>query len=464
MLGVVRHRMKQGHQKSDKCLHRVLSLVLLLWMSSSAFATTYYIAKTGSDANPGTTGSPWLTFDKCHDTAVGGDICLVRSSQTYVAQSITGDSSRSAALSTTPDDANDVIIRPESGAGTVKVADISISGSADHLIIEDIDVGSAVAGNGVSINKAFCIHFRGSSSRKLSMHGVLFIGNAGDTTSAGRPTNLSFQWMDINNAAEGVRYPFAVQLWIGMNHVLIEDSIIQGNRADTSAAHPDGLKVFASDDGAIIDDVIIRRTIFKNNEGINYRCNGLEDVTVENSFFGPICTSTTSACTLTPLFSALDGDYVAQICGQNNVIKYNTFVGALQNESGANGGGTGRTFMGNIVSGLFEGGCPSGVTSTYNVWSTSNTVGCGSNNVRTTVADNWFTSVLPQSSDLHLTANATAALDAGNPASFPTTDIDGATRANPPDAGADEVGSAPATTYPRTHGGGRTLGGGHSVN
>ena len=41
-------------------------------------------------------------------------------------------------------------------------------------------------------------------------------------------------------------------------------------------------------------------------------------------------------------------------------------------------------------------------------------------------------------SDLHLLVGA-AAIDAGDPASYPTTDIDGNTRLGPaPDAGADE--------------------------
>ena len=40
-------------------------------------ATTYYVATTGSDSNSGTSGSPFLTIQRCIDTVEGGDTCTV---------------------------------------------------------------------------------------------------------------------------------------------------------------------------------------------------------------------------------------------------------------------------------------------------------------------------------------------------------------------------------------------------
>lgn len=53
------------------------SLILSLALALSAEATTYYVAKTGSDSNPGTVGSPWLTIGKAATVLVAGDTVIV---------------------------------------------------------------------------------------------------------------------------------------------------------------------------------------------------------------------------------------------------------------------------------------------------------------------------------------------------------------------------------------------------
>ena len=40
-------------------------------------ATTFHVATTGSDANNGSAGAPWLTIGKCVSAMQGGDTCLV---------------------------------------------------------------------------------------------------------------------------------------------------------------------------------------------------------------------------------------------------------------------------------------------------------------------------------------------------------------------------------------------------
>jgi hypothetical protein len=41
-------------------------------------ATVYYVATTGSNSNPGSQGSPWLTMQKAADTMVAGDTTIVK--------------------------------------------------------------------------------------------------------------------------------------------------------------------------------------------------------------------------------------------------------------------------------------------------------------------------------------------------------------------------------------------------
>ena len=56
----------------------MLALVLIaLVFPQMAWATTYYVGTTGSDSNPGSSGSRFLTINKCHSVMVAGDTCLV---------------------------------------------------------------------------------------------------------------------------------------------------------------------------------------------------------------------------------------------------------------------------------------------------------------------------------------------------------------------------------------------------
>jgi hypothetical protein len=57
----------------------MLLLHILFFFIGTAMAqsATYYVAKTGLDSNPGTSTSPFLTIQKCVNTMVAGDTCLV---------------------------------------------------------------------------------------------------------------------------------------------------------------------------------------------------------------------------------------------------------------------------------------------------------------------------------------------------------------------------------------------------
>jgi hypothetical protein len=57
-----------------------LALVLgfsLVMATPVAAQTTYYVATTGLDTNPGTSGSPWLTIQHAVDTVLSGDTIMV---------------------------------------------------------------------------------------------------------------------------------------------------------------------------------------------------------------------------------------------------------------------------------------------------------------------------------------------------------------------------------------------------
>jgi len=61
-----------------KGLAPFLYVLLFLVVHSSAFATTYYVAKNGSDSNPGTEDNPWRTIQKAANTLQPGETVLIR--------------------------------------------------------------------------------------------------------------------------------------------------------------------------------------------------------------------------------------------------------------------------------------------------------------------------------------------------------------------------------------------------
>ncbi|MFO0697780.1 MAG: right-handed parallel beta-helix repeat-containing protein [Nitrospira sp.] len=51
--------------------------LLVLFCAAKAESSSYYVATTGNDSNPGTKGSPFFTIQKCVDVVIAGDTCLV---------------------------------------------------------------------------------------------------------------------------------------------------------------------------------------------------------------------------------------------------------------------------------------------------------------------------------------------------------------------------------------------------
>src|SRR5919106_938356 len=61
----------------------ILSAAIVLFLMSGVrdlrvAGNTYYVAATGSDANPGTVSSPFQTIQRCARVAHAGDTCLIR--------------------------------------------------------------------------------------------------------------------------------------------------------------------------------------------------------------------------------------------------------------------------------------------------------------------------------------------------------------------------------------------------
>jgi hypothetical protein len=57
---------------------RNLLIIIFLSITLSLSGATYYVATNGSDSNPGSIDSPWLTLQKAFNSISPGDILYVR--------------------------------------------------------------------------------------------------------------------------------------------------------------------------------------------------------------------------------------------------------------------------------------------------------------------------------------------------------------------------------------------------
>lgn len=144
------------------------------------------------------------------------------------------------------------------------------------------------------------------------------------------------------------------------------------------------------------------------------------NVTLENNYFGP-----------GPQY------YTVQVSSHigtasNFDYRYNTSYKPFNFDAGPTGG---SSMVGNIVA--YAGGCPSGITFSYNVFGDNSGGKCGDATNISVTSTAFTTDGVGYDATGHLEAGS-AAIGRGNPGDFPTVDIDGDARTAPPDAGADE--------------------------
>lgn len=64
-------------------MKRLLNIVLFFFILSNSFGTIHYVSTTGSNANAGTIGAPWLTFSYACSHSVNGDVITFIGSNSY---------------------------------------------------------------------------------------------------------------------------------------------------------------------------------------------------------------------------------------------------------------------------------------------------------------------------------------------------------------------------------------------
>jgi hypothetical protein len=408
---------------SEPSTKYILPLFLLCYFMP-ARAATYYVATTGNDGNPCSQNLKCQTFSRAYQAAQPGDTVLV-SAGNYSQQTMSrGNASMTGNYSLTPH-SGDVTFKPESGPGTVTLAELTV-GTQDsngdiiqHVVFQDMTITS-----GGDIGNGRCIHYVGTTHRS--------------TIIVNRAAYISYQHVDIgaHNNTDGITFAqYNYSYW--PNNLLIEDSIIHDIHAEAIDAHPDSISFNFYEEHAI--NFTLRRTKFYNNDCINFRADVGTGYLIENNFFGAV---TSWGC-----------GYTAQLHGRGALVRFNTFEGDIQNAGAAEA--PNQRWVGNIL--LAGSGCPngnnSGVVSEYNVWNTNRPVSCGgAANIPIADFSTYFVSKTPTGptgSNLQLTVNATGAINAVPlSVSYPTTDFYGKSRpvGSATDAGAHEFGSSTSST------------------
>lgn len=139
-------------------------LVFLLEYCSIISATTYYVATTGNDSNPGTFVSPWATWRKAFETAEAGDIVYFRGG-VYMATA-------------NPNIHYSGIVKvdPSNGLGhngTSKSPICYFNYPGETPILDGINVYPNTNYNtGIELNRVEYIHIRGLTIRNLAQFGA----------------------------------------------------------------------------------------------------------------------------------------------------------------------------------------------------------------------------------------------------------------------------------------------------
>jgi chitodextrinase len=356
--------------------------------SSSA---SVFLSPSGSDGNPCSQSQPCLSFDRAYQVAVPGATVEVAAG-TYGMQTINEPQKSSP----------DVVFRPAAGAA-VTLGDIDVTSGA-HIEFRDFTLTQ----DSYNRQNAQYITWRRISMRDFFVRGADHISyidsDVGPNTGADEMNWITAPYQSTDPASD----------------ILLDDVTIHDFTKHMSGSHVDCIGIDDVDGLTIRNSHISRcahfSIIFGNDTNSG---RAARNVLLENNFLD--CCDASGGGYYSIGFGGIDG---------NVMIRYNSAdlgFGWLNDTSLVPNGLI--TIDSNVIDNNNSANC-SRATWTYNVVASGSA--CGG-----TLAATGFVSP----PDLHIAAGS-AAVNAGNPTSYPAADIDGHPRpaGGRPDAGASEIG------------------------
>jgi chitodextrinase len=348
-------------------------------------SATVFVSTSGSDGNSCSQSQPCLSFNRAYAVAAPGATVEVAGGS-YASQTIDSASPNSGA---------DIVFRPASGA-SVTLGDLEVTRGA-HVEFRDFTV------SGDTYNRAAAQYV---TYRRINM-GLLYVRGADHISYIGGSVGPN----DSHDYMNWITEPY--QSSDPAQDILLDGISIHDFTKHNAGSHVDCLGLGNS------DRVTIRNSRFWNCEhfaiipGMDPSGASARDLVIENNFID---------CCVSGFYSIGLGDAAGVTIRFNSIS--DTGIGWL--------GGTVTNVVidSNVIQTNNSSNC-SKANWSYNV--VANGSACGG-----ILAATGF--VLPPL-NLQL-ALGSAAINAGNPTSYPTTDIDGRTRpaGGRPDAGASESG------------------------
>jgi hypothetical protein len=371
-----------------------------------------HLSPSGSDSNSCTAAAPCKTLNRGYRVATPGQT-VEMAAGAYSDTSLPLDSSKTSMA--------DVVFRPAAGA-TVTIAP-QLHVSARHLELRGLHLSSKLwveaSAADVTFRNNTLKNFDLYSEGTQSSQDISFIGG-----SIGPSANENSRI--ASNGPATAASP---------RNILIDGVDFHDFTATPgSGAHVECLQVWA------VDGLTIRNSTFRNCEVFDVFLQKLPEgkaatpsnILIENNFFD---------CCASGFYAIRLADH-AGTSWKNVTIRNNSLNKGINPDPGVPYSNV--KIVGNVgpevkfwngTTGAVE-AKPAGVTVDYNVWYAGAKVGSHDK-----VAPSGF--VNAAALDFHLKAGA-AAINAGDPANTPATDIDGNARpiGGAPDAGADETGAA----------------------
>lgn len=350
------------------------------------------MAPSGSDANPCTRAQPCRTFNRAYRVAAAGAVVEVAGGS-YGGEGMSPDSTKTSTA--------DVVFRPAVGAAVSVTGEINVN--AAHLELRDMSVHQLNFPAGAD----------DVTLRNVVTHGLWMQG----------PSNISMIGGELTCGFCGYHSHLQNAGSTPPRNILF-DGVDFHDWHSVSGEHVECLQILGG------DGITIRNSVFRNcgtgNGGLGatadlhlqtYGSPAPRNILLENNFFYP-------------------GGNMYPIQGEdfhNFDLRYNSIAGPILIYNTA-APGTDMDFVGNVLRASSCTAQGSGVPINWRY----NVIQGGSCGPTDRNAASGFVS---GSANLHLAPGA-AAINAGDPASFPARDIDGQARpaGGAPDAGADEAG------------------------
>jgi uncharacterized repeat protein (TIGR01451 family) len=364
-----------------------------------------YVAPDGSDADLCTQTQPCRSFDRAFDLAAPGDTVELAAG-IYPAQVLTG---QKAAPKVTFQAADAVTVNGGLEFGSC----VTCGDGPSNVRVEDVIVNGGVA----AYNPARFIDLVRIDARSFYLNSVQDVlvkdGDWGPSLTGDDNSKI-----DLSG---GTGYQ-------PNERITIDGAYFHDYRVDSPTDHFECLIIFSG------TDITVRNSRFRNCEYYDIFLQHissdrpLSDITIENNFFDRPWNGQGAQVRTTGIEFAPVRNTFSNVTIRNNSFREETGISWSRDSEFTN-----TKVVGNLIG--RSDFCPAGVSYSYNV-TTGITCSPSDRAVST------FAYVDEAGGDYHLTP-LSEAINAGDPADFAATDIDGDARSGTPDAGADEFGGSP---------------------